>query len=99
LNPVKNGVGVMSTNSSSNSLDWPPLPFSEWENTLDTVHMWSQIVGKARMAREPLINHWWNVTLYVTPVGLTTTSIPYRDRSFEVELSVIVSSSSNRSLV
>src|SRR5213080_3633425 len=51
-------------------------PVAEWEGTCDTIHMWTQIVGKTRMAREPLINHWWNVTLYVTPVGLTTSPIP-----------------------
>jgi hypothetical protein len=65
--------------------EWPALPFSEWENTLDTVHMWTQIVGKTRMVLTPLVNHWWNVTLYVTPVGLTTSPIPYRGRTFEVE--------------
>jgi hypothetical protein len=73
----------MSLNSSWP--DWPALPFEEWENTRDTVHMWTQIVGKTRMVREPLINHWWNVTLYVTPVGLTTSSVPYRDKTFEIE--------------
>jgi len=71
------------------SPEWPPLDFSEWENTLDTVHMWTQIIGKTRMAREPLINHWWNVTLYVTPVGLTTGSIPYGGRTFEIEFDFV----------
>jgi hypothetical protein len=77
----------MSLNSSSP--DWPPLPFAEWERTYDTVHMWTQIVGKTRMAREPLINHWWNVTLYVTPLGLTTSSIPYRGKTFEIEFDFV----------
>ena len=54
----------MSMSLNSTSPDWPPLPFAEWENTRDTVHMWTQIVGKTRMAREPRVNHWWNVTLY-----------------------------------
>jgi Family of unknown function (DUF5996) len=75
----------MSMNSSLNLPDWPPLLFDEWENTCDTLHMWTQIVGKTRMVREPLLNHWWNVTLYVTPVGLTTSSIPYRDQAFEID--------------
>lgn len=65
--------------------EWPPLPFSEWENTCDTVHMWTQIVGKTRLTLAPLVNHWWNVALYVTPSGLTTSSIPYRNTAFEVE--------------
>ncbi len=74
---------------SSNLPDWPPLPFSEWESTCDTVHMWTQIVGKTRMGLEPLVNHWWNVTLYVTPLGLTTSSIPFRGKSFEVEFDFV----------
>jgi len=75
----------MSTKSSLISLEWPPLTFSEWEKTCDTVHMWTQIVGKTRMTLEPLINHWWNVVLYVTPAGLTTSPIPYQGKTFEVE--------------
>ena len=67
------------------SPEWPALPFSDWENTCDTIHMWSQIVGKTRLALTPLENHWWNVTLYVTPRGLTTSAIPFQRRSFEVE--------------
>ena len=71
------------------SPEWPPLDFSEWENTRDTVHMWTQIIGKTRMAREPLVNHWWNVTLYVTPLGLTTGSIPYQGKTFEIEFDFV----------
>ena len=66
------------------AFEWPSLVYSEWENTRDTVHMWTQIVGKTRMVKEPLINHWWNVPLYVTPTGLTTSSIPHRGLAFEV---------------
>jgi len=66
------------------AFEWPSLVYSEWENTKDTLHMWTQIVGKTRMAKEPLINHWWNVPLYVTPTGLTTSSIPYRGLAFEI---------------
>ena len=51
----------MSTSSS-----WPSLPLSEWSDTCETLHRWTQIVGKVRMALTPLVNHWWNVTLYVT---------------------------------
>jgi hypothetical protein len=69
--------------------DWPDLPFSEWEKTCDTVHMWTQIVGKTRMVLDPLVNHWWNVTLYVTPSGLTTSTVPYKDKSFDVEFDFI----------
>src|ERR1041385_3635079 len=79
----KIGVGVNSTNSYSISPDGPSLPYSEWEGTRDTVHMWTQIVGKTRLMLTPLVNHWWNVVLYVTPVGLTTSPIPYRDIAFD----------------
>ena len=58
---------------------WPPLPYDEWKDTLDTLHLWTQIVGKIRLAQAPMVNHWWQVTLYVTPRGLTTSSIPYGD--------------------
>jgi hypothetical protein len=51
--------------------------------------MWTQIVGKTRMARAALVNHWWNVTLYVTPVGLSTSTVPYGDRSFEIEFDFV----------
>ena len=64
---------------------WPPLPLSEWQDTKDTLHMWTQIVGKIRLARAPMINHWWQVPLYLTPRGLTTSVMPYGRRSFEIQ--------------
>jgi hypothetical protein len=54
---------------------WPPLPLAEWAATRDTLQLWTQIVGKVRMVSEPLVNHWWNVPLYVTARGLTTSLI------------------------
>jgi Family of unknown function (DUF5996) len=71
------------------SPEWPPLRFSDWENTCDTLHMWTQIVGKTRLALTPIENHWWNVTLYATPRGLNTSPIPYRRETFEVEFDFI----------
>ena len=71
------------------SPEWPALPFSDWEKTCDTLHMWTQIVGKTRLALTPLQNHWWNVTFYVTPRGLTTSPIPFRQISFEVEFDFV----------
>jgi hypothetical protein len=62
---------------SSSNAGWPALPLSEWQATRDTVHLWTQIVGKVRLANEPLANHWWNVPLYVTARGLTTSLIPH----------------------
>ena len=63
---------------------WPALPLEQWKDTYATLHMWTQIVGKIRLALTPLLNHWWNVPLYVTARGLTTSTIPYRDRPFEL---------------
>ncbi len=64
---------------------WPALILEEWQDTLATVHMWAQIVGKIRLELTPLINHWWNVPLYVSARGLTTSPMPYEDRIFEIE--------------
>ena len=69
--------------------EWPPLPFAEWEKTCDTLHMWTQIVGKTRLELAPAENHFWNVTLYVTPWGLSTSSIPFRESTFEVQFDFI----------
>jgi Family of unknown function (DUF5996) len=64
---------------------WPPLPLPEWSGTCDTLHMWTQVVGKVRLALSPLVNHWWEVPLYVSARGLTTSPIPYSLGIFEVE--------------
>ena len=63
---------------------WPALPLSSWKDTYATLHMWTQIVGKVRLRLTPNLNHWWNVPLYVTARGLTTSRIPYGERAFEV---------------
>lgn len=63
---------------------WPALALDSWRDTYATLHMWTQIVGKVRMTLTPLMNHWWNVPLYVGARGLTTSRIPYGRRSFEV---------------
>jgi hypothetical protein len=64
---------------------WPSLPVADWTATRDTLHIWTQVVGKIRMAHAPLVNHWWQVTLYVSPRGLTTSTIPYAAGAFEIE--------------
>jgi hypothetical protein len=69
--------------------EWPPLDFVDGEDTFDTVHLWTQIVGKTRLVLTPLENHWWNVPLYVTPCGLTTSPIPFHQESFEAEFDFI----------
>src|SRR5579871_4488391 len=63
---------------------WPELPLTAWQDTYATLHMWTQIAGKIRRTLTPLINHWWNVTLYVSARGLTTSPIPYRGQTFEI---------------
>src|SRR5580698_5457129 len=68
---------------------WPALPLEACQDTYDTLHMWTQIVGKIRKTLTPLVNHWWNVTFYVTARGLTTSPIPYQDRIFEMEFDFI----------
>ncbi|MGY1992724.1 DUF5996 family protein [Mycolicibacterium fortuitum] len=68
---------------------WPALRVADWEPTRDTLHMWTQIVGKIRLAHSPLVNHWWQVTFYVSPRGLTTSSIPYRNRLFDMEFDFV----------
>jgi hypothetical protein len=68
---------------------WPELPLAAWQDTYDTLHMWTQIVGKIRMTLTPLINHYWNATLYVSARGLTTSAIPYPPGVFEIEFDFI----------
>lgn len=63
---------------------WPELPVAAWAPTRDTLHMWTQIVGKIRLALEPMVNHWWQVPLYVNGAGLTTSLMPYRDTGIEI---------------
>lgn len=67
------------------SSSWPNLPVEQWEPTRDTVHMWTQIVGKTRLALEPRLNHWWGCALYVTARGLTTSLMPYPGGGAEIE--------------
>lgn len=64
---------------------WPELPYEAWKETAATLHMWTQIVGKIRLAAMPWINHSWHVTLYVTPRGLTTAAVPHGERAFQVD--------------
>ncbi|OZF04841.1 DUF5996 family protein [Rhodococcoides fascians] len=63
---------------------WPSLPVDSWIETRDTVQLWTQIVGKTRMALGPAVNHWWGVPLYVDARGLTTSLMPVGDRGLEI---------------
>jgi len=69
---------------------WPELPLEAWRDTCATLHMWTQIVGKIRLAQNPWVNHSWNVTLYVTATGLTTSPIPYETRTFQIDFDFII---------
>jgi hypothetical protein len=71
------------------SFAWPDLSPGGWQDTFDTLHMWTQIVGKTRLALAPMENHWWQVALYVTVRGLTTSPMPHGNRSIAVELDFI----------
>jgi len=68
---------------------WPALPWDEWAATADTLHMWTQIVGKTRLALTPLQNHWWNVPLYVTARGLGTSAMAVGDDVLDVEFDFV----------
>jgi hypothetical protein len=68
---------------------WPALPYEAWKDTCTTLHLWTQIVGKIRLAQTPWTNHSWHVTLYVTPRGLTTSVIPYGERAFQIDFDFI----------
>jgi hypothetical protein len=74
---------------SAKAQAWPALPFAEWKDTCATLHMWTQIVGKVRLELSPYLNHWWEVPLYVSARGLTTSPIPYAAGIFEVEFDFI----------
>ncbi|WGW13561.1 DUF5996 family protein [Saxibacter everestensis] len=75
----------MAEQSKQPAQSWPSLRVDDWTATRETLHMWTQIVGKIRMAHAPLLNHWWQVTLYVTPRGLTTSTVPCGNRVFDIE--------------
>ena len=70
---------------AGNASRWPVLPWSEWEATANTLHLWTQIVGKTRLALTPLQNHWWNVPLYVTAHGLGTSAMVCGDDVLDIE--------------
>ncbi|MGO4831822.1 DUF5996 family protein [Rhizobiaceae sp. 2RAB30] len=77
----------MSNPSASNR--WPDLSYAAWKDTRDTLHMWTQIVGKIRLKYEPWLNHSWHVPLYVTARGLTTSPIPGRASAFQIDFDFI----------
>jgi Family of unknown function (DUF5996) len=79
----------MTAPSATNSDLLPALPFDSWKDTLATLHMWTQVVGKVRLKLCPLVNHFWNVPFYLTPRGLTTAAMPYSGGTVEVRFDFI----------
>ncbi len=65
---------------------WPELPLNAWQETYNTMHMWTQIIGKIRLALAPMVNHWWQVTLYLTARGFTTSPMPHGSGTFQIDL-------------
>jgi len=84
--------GKMTTGERTmgdNKDNWPELKWAQWSKTADTLHMWTQIVGKTRLALSPLQAHWWNVPLYVSARGLSTSAMPYGPELLEVEFDFV----------
>ncbi len=76
-------------NAQARDETWPELSWPDWHATGDTLHRWTQVVGKVRLALAPMLNHWWQVALYVTSRGLTTSPIPYQGMTFDVSFDFI----------
>ncbi len=86
--------GTQSVKTTVNAIEeadrvWPPLPLEEWKATRDTLHMWTQIVGKVKLELSPFLNEWWQVAFAVTARGLTTSTIPWGNEVFEVNFDFI----------
>ena len=74
---------------SINSSPWPSIPLQEWEETYQTLHLWTQIIGKIRLEYTPWTNHSWHIPFYLTSSGLTTSLIPHKLLPFEVNFDFI----------
>jgi hypothetical protein len=77
--------GPMKSNEGS----WPALDYESWKDSCATLHLWTQIVGKIRLAQAPVVNHWWHVPLYLTSRGLTTSAMPHGARTFQIDFDFI----------
>ena len=75
--------------SDAAQASWPELPTATWRETYETLHLWTQIIGKIRLARAPWLNHSWHVAMYITARGLTTSPIPDGTRSFQIDFDFI----------
>src|SRR5260221_3557954 len=75
--------------SRTSQVPWPELPTAAWRDTCETLHLWTKIIGKIRLARSPWLNHSWHVALYVTARGLTTSLIPDGTRTFQIDIDLM----------
>jgi hypothetical protein len=73
----------------ANTNPWPAIPLAEWEDTLATLHLWAQVIGKTKLRRAPIANHWWNSTLHLTSRGFTSGPIPAGARTFDLEMDFV----------
>ena len=89
--PVRTRVATTKPGRSRHvaTSEWPRLVLAEWLPTCETLHRWVQIVGKTRLALAPFMNHWWHAALYVTPLGLTTSSMPADGRAIDAEFDFV----------
>ncbi len=77
--------GIHDQTESGRADIWPSLAFEDWKDTCETLQLWTQVVGKIRLKLAPMVNQWWQVTLYVTARGLTTSAMPYQDRFVQID--------------
>jgi len=75
----------MASSANTASEAWPALAYADWQDTCNTLHLWTQIVGKVKLALAPMVNHWWGIVLFVTARGLTTGAMPYRGRALQID--------------
>ncbi|HMK79910.1 MAG TPA: DUF5996 family protein, partial [Xanthobacteraceae bacterium] len=75
----------MAASDSIASKAWPALAYADWQDTCNTLHLWTQIIGKVKLALAPMVNHWWGIVLFVTARGLTTGAMPYRGRALQID--------------
>src|SRR5438445_8352057 len=92
---------MSNSHGVSHGVPWPELPTAAWRDTYETLHLWTQIIGKIRLVRTPWLNHSWHVALYVTARGLTTSPITDGDGAFQIDLDLVdhvlrISTSSGR---
>jgi hypothetical protein len=80
---------MSNASQNTSAAAWPELPTAAWRETCETLHLWTQIVGKIRLTRTPWLNHSWHVALYVTARGLTTSPIPDGNRTFQIDFDFI----------